>query len=337
MTVVLQPNPLIMPLLFVEEYHASTDRRRHNPVGHLMLAVAERSTALSDDVKLIFMDSASSIAASPEQRAAAEGLVRYSGWMGVDGKGDALVRNPRFVEEWRPCPRQECGNTCGVSLILNAWAYMLGIPVYPGPHRRSPPNSTPKGGQEFHIFGLEIINLALAGHMNSDVIQAFMNYYGYSEDQDPNDPSAVARPMQAVRLSPEQLERMVHNRRQVEMDVAAVVNGLGGAVAKRADPPTPNPPTGTNGDPANPNPLTGTNGDPLPPQPPTGTNGDPPPPNPPTGTSGAQQGRDQGGQVRDFPAKDIAALEALGFTRDWALFALRITNGDVDKAAGNPD
>jgi hypothetical protein len=248
MTVVLQPNPLIMPLLFVQEYFISTNKRRHNPVGHLMLVVAERSSALSDDVRIIFMDSSPSGASRPAQRAAAQGLVRYSGWMGTDAFGNAVERNPRFVEEWRPCPRQECGNTCGVSLILNAWAYMLGIPVHPGPRRRNSNPSSLKSGPMFHASGLEIINLALAGHMDSDVIQAFMNYYGYSEDQDPNDASVLARPMQAVRISADQLQQIVENRRLVEMKVAGVVNGAGGAIAKEPEAAPPNPRHETPGD-----------------------------------------------------------------------------------------
>jgi hypothetical protein len=227
MTVVLQPHPLIMPLLFVREYSSDTRaptgtaKRGHNPIGHLILAVAERPSAASNDVRLIFMDSAPQPNARQTYRDSVQGLVRYSGWMGVDAAGHALPSNPRFTEEWRPCPLQEGGNTCGMSTIFNAWAYMLGIPVVPSGVRRK--RAVNKGTRAYMATGLEIVNLAIAGLMDSGTIQAFMNYYGYSDHEDPNDPATDVLPVSTVRMTMHDLEEIVLQLRQFEM--AAAVGG----------------------------------------------------------------------------------------------------------------
>ena len=228
MTVVLQPNPLIMPLLFVPEYPIGRRKAKgHNPVGHWTLAVAERSSATSEEVRLIFMDSFPDHIPRPRQSAAAQGLVRYSGWMGVDAQGHALPTNPTFTEEWRACPRQECGNTCGFYLILNAWAYMLGIPVHTSPFRRD--RTGQRGAKFFQAKGLEIINLAIAGHMNSSVIQAFLNHYGYSRAEDLDATSLAANSIPTAHVTLAGLEQFVQDCRLLERTVAASVDSGAGA------------------------------------------------------------------------------------------------------------
>ncbi|CAF9922173.1 hypothetical protein IMSHALPRED_005603 [Imshaugia aleurites] len=88
-------------------------------------------------------------------------------------------------------------NACGFFVILNAWAVMLEIPIFRGEGRR-------KGCGHHNTFiktGLKIVNLALAGFMDSRTIQAFMNSFGLSEEQDPNAAEDPARPcVDAVRM-----------------------------------------------------------------------------------------------------------------------------------------
>lgn len=214
MTVVFQPHPLIMPLLFVPEYDG------RNSVGHHILAVAERSSAASNEVKLVFMDSAPTPGSefSAATSTAIQSLVRNSGWMGVDSEGHPIPCDPIFSEEWRSCPSQELGNTCGFYLILNAWAYMLGIPVNPNVKRRK--QHGPHTPTKFQKMGLDIINMAMAGNMDSRVIHAFMNEFGYSEDETFDITSTVFGATPTVRLTQENLQQLVLNRRREEMAAA---------------------------------------------------------------------------------------------------------------------
>jgi len=70
---------------------------------------------------------------------------------------------------------------------------MLGIPIQPGEERRGQHSF-----EEFEEVGIEIINLAIMGVMNSRTIQALMNVYGYSEEQNPGEP--VSHEINAVRM-----------------------------------------------------------------------------------------------------------------------------------------
>lgn len=217
MTVVPQSFPLIMPLLFTDEYPTGRPRPRgHDHIGHLMLVVAEKVGEDPNQVNLIFIDSARHQHAAPAQRAVAENLVRHSGWMGVDSQGHPIPTNPTFTEDRRGSPAQEYGNTCGFYLIMNAWAYMLGIPVYGGAHRRN--RSGQRSGKNFLATGIEIINLAMAGCMDFRTIQAFLNHYCYSVDQNIDDPWLFeGEEFRTRRVTVPALQEIVHDLRQVAM------------------------------------------------------------------------------------------------------------------------
>lgn len=221
MTVVLQPSPLIMPLLFTDEYPTGQRRTKGlEHIGHLMLAVAERVPETTDGVKLIFIDSLPHRYGREAQLAAAQNLVRYSGWMGVDSQGHPVPTNPTFTEEWRPSPRQECGNTCGFYLIMNAWAYMLAIPISGSPFRRN--RTGQRSAKNFLATGLEIINLAMAGCMDSRTIQSYLNHYGYSVEQDLDDATLLAAgAIPTMRVSVESLQGIVQDLR-----MAGMINAL---------------------------------------------------------------------------------------------------------------
>ena len=232
---VLQPNPLVMPLLFVNEYtqqpSRGTKKAAHNAIGHFVLAVAERPSKTSQDVTLIYMDSLPGSVGEDTQRRVAQNLVRYSGWMGIDGQGNALPSAPTFTEVNRPVPVQEGGNTCGLFVILNAWAYMLGIPIAPHKRRLVAGLTT----KVFTTAALEMVNLALAGCMNSPTIQAFLNVFGYSEEQDINNHAVAVIPVDTVPMTMTTLETIVQNCRAVEQTIAATA-------------PTPTPPPPANAD-----------------------------------------------------------------------------------------
>ena len=179
-------------------------------VGHFVLAVAERFD--NNQIQIIVMDSSPGHVGNDHVLKAARGLVTYSGWMGIDGHGNQLSVTPNFAaEDYRKVPTQHLGNTCGLYVILNAWAYMLGIPL-----RKDRLRSHNYPHVRFHQTGLGIINLALAGFMDSSTIQAFLLVWGYAMEQDVNDPSVHVERADAVRMDQQTLQNLVIEQRFLE-------------------------------------------------------------------------------------------------------------------------
>lgn len=175
------PHPLIMPLLFNPDDDPIPPQMMGKKIGavrsedgHFLLVIAERKSANANEVTLRIMDSAPGSMSSNVYRAAAQNIVRYSGWMGVDRAGKPLAVKPQFTEEIVNVPLQSDDVSCGVHVIFNAWAYMLGIPITPNAVR---------GNRSLYKEGRDLINLALTGCLNIQTIQAFLNSYRYSQPQ----------------------------------------------------------------------------------------------------------------------------------------------------------
>ena len=190
--------PLIIPLFLSDKEHLPKPNKKPEKggkkggkggevggVGHFILAVAERTNS---DVTLTFMDSRPGTRSASEITAAAEGIVTYSGWMGVTATGTPIASTPIFTPQViQQVPHQTGWNNCGFHVVLNAWAYMLSIPIEAsGQRRRTAACIRDSHGAEFYRLGKEIMNLALRGAMDSRTIQAFLNVYGYARAQDIN-------------------------------------------------------------------------------------------------------------------------------------------------------
>jgi len=137
-------------------------------------------------------------------------IVENSEWAAPDDQGAHIpITNNTYVRT----PKQKANsNTCGFYTILNAEAVMLGIPVHPQSRRRG--QST---HGEFMAQGLEIINLALSGHMDSRTIQAFLNVFGYTTVQDPeNENDNVKHRVTTVRMNQGPLEIALNNQRCID-------------------------------------------------------------------------------------------------------------------------
>ena len=150
-------------------------------IGHLVLAVATKDG--SKPITIQIWDSCPGRVARAEIEEAARGVVRYSGWMGMSLNSRVWDRKPPPVfrrTAFEKTPRQGNGNFCGLYTVLNAWANMLGIQI-----RRQGELKLPEGEtlENFQRMATNIINLALAGHMDSRTIQAFLKVYGYSAGQ----------------------------------------------------------------------------------------------------------------------------------------------------------
>jgi len=174
------PHPLIMPLLFNiddQNDHYRTGRSRSND-GHLMLVVAERESDSTNNIRLKIMDSLPGFVNDNVIRTTAENIVRYSGWMGLTRAGTPVAVQPTFTVERIDVPQQTDAIRCGLNVIFNAWAYMLGIPITRNRSLKSESKTT-----DFYMFGRHIINSALNGCLNLQTIQALFNTHEYCQPQ----------------------------------------------------------------------------------------------------------------------------------------------------------
>jgi len=160
------------------------------PLGHFVLAVAERNSPGSSVIRIAIRDSVGGSSDDKDMvRRKAQTLATTSGWMSLDEKASPHTRLPnsqgptRFSFVDMTVPHQPVKSaSCGLSAILSAWAVMLGIPIRQNTKRRHG-----KSNKDYLADALEIVNLALSGFMDTRTIQAWMNVYGYSERQDPAD------------------------------------------------------------------------------------------------------------------------------------------------------
>lgn len=193
------PNKFIMPMLLHCQSQPGT-----GSIGHLVLGVAEMIDAQEKKVRIDFYDSHPDIVERNVMRNKAREIVESSGWL---DSGPPLKKQPTYVNSrYLTSPRQVGVNTCGLSVILNAWAVMLDIPFHPHHLRRAPRND-----DIFLKRGLEIVNLAVAGCMDSRTIQAFLNVHGYSKEQDPSTPDELVPEVAAIRMDLQRFGAIVHD------------------------------------------------------------------------------------------------------------------------------
>lgn len=203
-------------------------KEKINQVGHLLLCVAE---VVDDDPLTVQVTPFNSMPSTGYHRdivRAVLSTIDRSGWLGV-----AVDRGQfrRFLRV--PVPRQVGSNTCGLHVIFNAWATMLGIPIHHGPCRRGRPGKNEN--DRFLQQGLEIVNLALGGFMDSTTIQAFFNVHGYSVEQRFGDPAHAVIPVNAVGMNYEKFRRTLLKRHWSDKFASARARGTTFSDADMAD------------------------------------------------------------------------------------------------------
>ena len=107
-------------------------------------------------------------------------------------------------------PHQGSGNQCGLYTVLNAWANMLGIQIVKKTKLQLPKGKTL---DNFHRKGTMFVNLALAGHMDTRTIQAFLKVYGYSKGQSR---SKLVEDVQAVKMDDITLSQYVMDQKALD-------------------------------------------------------------------------------------------------------------------------
>ena len=220
----------IMPLFFsrvdsVELENQGKGKKPIDTVGHLLLCVAELVDVAEAregptmTVQLEILDSRPRTVSEEDILREAKSKIRGSRWLGRKGRRGRVKYNMIF----RDVPRQVGINTCGLHTILNAWAYMLSIPIHPGRFRRARDETTLNDATDIEFLdrGLQIVNLALKGFMDSMTIQAFFHEYGYSVEQRFGDPTRAAVIVYAIGMNLDKLVRILRRRRMAEKTASA--------------------------------------------------------------------------------------------------------------------
>ena len=163
-------------------------------IGHFLLATAE--TCPDGRVQITIRDSLSLGEGSrPHIRRAARNVVRFSGWLGD--------KWPQFAPEvWQSVTRQSCGNTCAHHTILNAWAYMLKLPLA---IRKKPLL------ENFYSHAMGLFRYAVRGQLDGPTISAFLQTTQYV--QSPNlvqSEQDVLHRMQSVAMNEQVLTDIIH-------------------------------------------------------------------------------------------------------------------------------
>ena len=217
----------IMPLMLCPGDAEELENQRKGEqetedVGHLVLCVAELVNDQPMTVQLEVFDSKPNTVDLQVILSEAKRIIDISGWLGKNVHPTQVIYRSGIL---RPTPEQVGINTCGLHVILNAWAYMLGIPIHPGLLRRgrTEEDLDETTDNTFLSQGLGIVNLALQGFMESATIQAFFNTHGYSVEQRFGDPARAVIPVTAVGMNQEKLLRTLQAR-QVRDKLASARN-----------------------------------------------------------------------------------------------------------------
>ncbi|KAL8698517.1 MAG: hypothetical protein Q9201_006527 [Fulgogasparrea decipioides] len=224
------PEDFIMPLVFNGEYQSlpvSADQQEFPdsakesqpvsepdakkkegllPPGHTVFAVAQRGSG--NTINWTAMDSCPGYLRDGRIRDAVIKSVHRMGWLVRDDEGRpaALDFEPVFEGQPEEVPTQESVDSCGIHTILNGWRCMLGLPALGRTARLYQPDELFARGLEEGEFikaALSFINLAIAGHMDTGAIQAFLNYFGFCELQDPDDEDDLVDALPTARMTNE--------------------------------------------------------------------------------------------------------------------------------------
>ena len=180
--------------------------QNEQPLGHLCLAVAERDSVNLTDIRIVVFDSQVGSIDKNARHQKAHTLAEVPGWLEADRR--AVVRDrkiSRFIDITVPQHPLD-SDSCGLSTILNPRTIMLEIPIHRGVARRQG-----RPDKQYLVSGLEMINLALGGFMDSRTIQAWMNVYGYSVQQDPTDSTDnISFQVNAIAMTPTRLKEILY-------------------------------------------------------------------------------------------------------------------------------
>ena len=218
----------IMPLFLSDEGKAleneGKDKGKGEHPGHALLVVAE---LVHDDPMTVQLQIYNNGLQEELRRSVfleAQRTINRSGWLGANQSAASVVYRTPMI---RLVPLQVGGNTSGLHVILNAWAYMLKIPLHSRALRRGRTETDKFDAKDTNFLrqGLELVNLALSGFLDSATIQAFFHVHGYSVEQRFGDASRAVIPVHAVAMNREKFHRTLQRRKWTSMLTAARARG----------------------------------------------------------------------------------------------------------------
>ena len=214
----------IIPLFLSREGKALENegqgRGKGQHPGHALLVVAELVDDRPMTVQLQVYDNGVHNDLQQSVEPEAKRIINRSGWLGANQSTASITYRTSMVQM---VPHQVGENTSGLHVILNAWAYMLKIPLHSRPLRRGRTETDRFDAKDTKFLrqGLELVNLALSGFMDSATIQAFFQVHGYSVEQRFGDPSRAVIPVYAVGMNREKFYRTLQRRKWTSMLTAA--------------------------------------------------------------------------------------------------------------------
>lgn len=292
-------------------------------LGHIAVASANRIVDGPNGIVIDVFDSAVGYVDRDVVGKQAFDLAHLSSWEGRKNKKSYYpVVRPRATRFWDTPQQPSKTNACGLYTILNAWAIMLEIP-----HRQDERRRGIESDQNLLHIGWTIVNLALAGFMDSRTIQAYLNEFGLCERQDPAE--GVRYLVNATRMNQTLFDSALDLQNQRD-----ILTPQGYTIPS----PDSEPGHGTGESSLPPIPSTSTQGPSTPPGLPTGIQGPALPPNLATGTQepplianpeiSTQAGP---GQSSEEDIEFLLAAAPRATTRN-VLEALNLSHGDLERA-----
>lgn len=202
----------LMPMVFPSHAQEQNAHQAANIAGHLIFTLAEKTLDNYDDVVIHAYNSlpawfhGTGKNADEEIETEAQAILHASNWLARRDDSEELKNRPyNLTIKSVTVPIQgTLEHACGLHTILTAWAILLGIPLHEQHRRRG---SLPE--RPFLTLGTEIVNLAVAGCMDSHTIQAFLNVSGMISEQDVNDKSVRRGPVNTFLMDDPKLESAI--------------------------------------------------------------------------------------------------------------------------------
>ena len=149
-------------------------------MGHILLVVGSKilsGKANPDRVGLQIWDSSPGHVDKKRIEEVATSVVQYSGWMGQDVQSRVWDIGPNLViksRKFESCPDQGARSLhCGLYAVLNAWALMLNVTVTKLKNLKLPDDQSLR---DFHRIGVMMLNLAVAGCMDTVTVQVGLRH-----------------------------------------------------------------------------------------------------------------------------------------------------------------
>jgi len=205
---------LMIPMFFPSAAQEKDALKGANHVGHLLLVLATKTIGNYDDASINVYNSLPSWFGDSnrdwdeEIEEEAQKVLHASNWLArPEDQAKPQDRPYRLTKRSVTVPIQgSLKHACGLHTVLTAWAILLDIPLHEQHRRRGNLSE-----ENFLSLGTEIVNLAVAGYMDSLTIQAFLNASGMTTEQDVKDESVRVASVETSLMNDSRLKGAVND------------------------------------------------------------------------------------------------------------------------------